>query len=161
MTPCCSKRALEAAQCTTGIQKFEDEAGTMGMHKSRVKKKIQKVGSGSTPAPIPIAGQTVDLTDKFMYLGSDIDSSGYCSPDIRRRLGLASSTLGQLYWVWRNKRLSTPTNLRIYSKCVLPVLLYGSETWTLLAEDMRRVQAFHVTCQRHILGIQWWWWWIG
>jgi len=33
--------------------------------------------------------------------------------------------------VWNQKKLSTPTKLRIYSTCVLPVLLYGSETWTL------------------------------
>ena len=39
--------------------------------------------------------------------------------------------------------------------CVLPVLLYGSETLTLLAEDSQRIQAFHMTCQRCILGIQW------
>ena len=47
------------------------------------------------------------------------------------------------------------TKIHIYSTCVLPVLLYGSETSTLLAEDSRRVQAFHMTCQRCILGIQW------
>ena len=85
----------------------------------------------------------------------DIDSSGYCSADIRRRLGLASSTMELLDRVWRNKRLSTPTNIRIYSICLLPVLLCGSETWTLLAQDSRRVQAFHTTCQRRILAIQW------
>ena len=39
------------------------------------------------------------------------------------------------------------------------MLLYGSETRTLLAEDSWRVswrvQAFDMTCQRGILGIQW------
>ena len=29
------------------------------------------------------------------------------------------------------------------------------KAWTLLAEDNRRVQAFHMTCQRRILGIPW------
>ena len=120
----------------------------MVLHTSWMKTKIQEVGSGSAPAPITIVGQTVDETD----LGSDVDSSGYCSPDIRRRLGLASSTVRQLDRVWRNKRLSTPTKIRVYSTCVLPGLLHGSETWTSLAEDSRRVQAFHMTCQR---GIQW------
>ena len=31
----------------------------------------------------------------------------------------------------------------------------GLKPGTLLAEDSRRVQAFHMMCQRHILGIQW------
>ena len=35
------------------------------------------------------------------------------------------------------------------------VLLCESEIWTLPAEHRQRIQAFHVTCQRRILGIQW------
>jgi len=36
----------------------------------------------------------------------------------------------------------------------LPILLYGSKTWTLLAEDSRRLQSFHMSCQRQILGVK-------
>jgi len=39
--------------------------------------------------------------------------------------------------------------------CVLAVGLHGAETWTLLKEDSRRLHAFHVTCQRRILGVRW------
>ena len=46
-----------------------------------VETKIQHVGSESSPAPIAIANLTVDVTDKFTYLGSDIGCSGYCSAD--------------------------------------------------------------------------------
>ena len=35
------------------------------------------------------------------------------------------------------------------------MLFYRSETWTLLAEDSRLVQAFHMTCQSRIFGIRW------
>ena len=52
-------------------------------------------------------------------------------------------------------RLSLATKLRIYTTCVLAVGLHGAETWTLLKEDSRRLQAFHMTCQRRILGIRW------
>ena len=34
------------------------------------------------------------------------------------------------------------------------LLLYGSEIWTLLAEDSRRLQSFHMSCQRQILGVR-------
>ena len=30
-----------------------------------------------------------------------------------------------------------------------------AETWTLLAADLRSVEAFHMRCQRQILGILW------
>ena len=35
------------------------------------------------------------------------------------------------------------------------ILLYGSETRTLLQEDLRKLEAFHMRCQRMILGIRW------
>jgi len=33
--------------------------------------------------------------------------------------------------------------------------VHGAETWTLLKEDSCRLQAFHMTCQRRILGVRW------
>ena len=33
---------------------------------------------------------------KFTYLGSDVDSGGYCDSEIHRRLGIANSVMGQL-----------------------------------------------------------------
>jgi len=51
--------------------------------------------------------------------------------------------------------LSISTKLRIYSTCVLPVLLYGSETWTLIQADWKKLDSFHLRCQRRILHISW------
>ena len=97
----------------------------------------------------------MEVTDKFVYLGSTVDSTGYSNTDILRRIGLASSVMGQLNRVWRQNRLSLAAKLRIYTTCVLAVGLHGAETWTLLKEDSRRLQAFHMTCQRRILGVRW------
>jgi len=50
------------------------------------------------------------------------------------------------------KRLSLSTKLRIYQRLVLSVLLYASETWTVLAANTGSLESFHMKCQRHILG---------
>jgi len=39
--------------------------------------------------------------------------------------------------------------------CVLPILLYGSVTWTLIQADWNKLDSFHVRCQRRILYISW------
>ena len=57
--------------------------------------------------------------------------------------------------VWSQSKLSITTKLRIYSTCVLPILLYGSETWTLIQADWNILDSFHVRCQRRILHIRW------
>ena len=72
-----------------------------------------------------------------------------------RRIGIAVSHMNSLSWVWTQGKLSLSTKLRIYNSCIVSVLLYGSETWTLLSADTSRLQAFHMRCQRRILGVKW------
>ena len=57
--------------------------------------------------------------------------------------------------VWNQMNLSISTKIRIYSTCVLAVLFYGSETWTLTQPDWKRLDSFHTRCQRRILHIRW------
>ena len=92
---------------------------------------------------------------EFCYLGSIQSSSGRSRADIFRRIGIASSAMHSMQRVWRQHRLSLSTKLRLYQTSVLPKLLYSSETWTLLAEDSRRFQSFHMSCQHQILGVRW------
>jgi hypothetical protein len=112
-------------------------------------------GGSSTPSHVVVNGQSVDIVEDFVYLGSKISNTGRSEPDILRRLGLASSAMNSLRRIWRLKSLKLTTKLGIYRTCVIPVLLYGSETWTLLKPDLRRLESFHQRSQRSILGIQW------
>jgi len=43
----------------------------------------------------------------------------------------------------------------VYQALVLSALLHAAETWTLPATDMKALEAFHMKCQRQILGIRW------
>ena len=74
-------------------------------------------------------GNTVDPVEKFTYLGSIQSSKSNSRPEYIRRIGLAASALKRLDCVWSHSKLSITTKLCIYSTCVLPILLYGSETW--------------------------------
>jgi len=98
---------------------------------------LQNIGHRPPPQSVSADGHPVAVTD------------------ILRRVGLASSVMGQLDRVWHQNRLSLATKLRIYTTCVLVVGLHGAKTWTLSKEDSHRLQAFHATCQRRILGIRW------
>jgi len=117
------------------LKRFDDAAATMGLHISWVKTKLQNIGYGPPPQSASVDGHLVEVTHKFVYLGSTVNSTGYSSTDILRWLGLASSVMGQLDRVWRQNRLSLATK----PTCVLAVGFYGAETWTLLKKDSRRL----------------------
>jgi len=63
--------------------------------------------------------------------------------------------MSQLDRVWRQSWLSNTTKFRVYNSCVLKSCLYISETWTVLKADIAKLEAFHMTNQRRILGILW------
>jgi len=95
------------------------------------------------------------VINRFTYLRSDVDSSGYSTPEILRRIGLAPSIMSQLDRLWKQSRLSNTTKFRIYNSCFLSSLLYASETWTLLKADIAKPEVVHMTNHRRILGIFW------
>jgi len=104
---------------------------------------------------LPVCGHSLEEVTEFTYLGSVQSTTGRCQPDIIRRIGIASTAMHSVKKVWRQTRLQLQTKLRLYQTCVLSILLYGSETWTLLQEDLRKLEVFHMRSKRMILGIRW------
>jgi hypothetical protein len=47
------------------------------------------------------------------------------------------------------------TRIKLYNILTLPVLLYGSETWTIKARDARRIKAAEMKCMRRTAGYTW------
>ena len=69
------------------------------------------------------------------------------------RIARASKAFGCLKEpVFLNRTLSTDTKRAVYKAVVVSILLYGAETWTLKAPDVRRLNSFHNRCVRTILG---------
>ena len=73
----------------------------------------------------------------LVYLGGTLTEDGRCTDDIRRRIGLACAAFGKFDKMCRTKTISLKTKMKLYWTLVFPVLLYGSECWTLRKEDER------------------------
>ena len=125
----------------------------MGLHTSWSKTCLQNTGYGPPPHAVNVQGNTVEVTDRFTYLDSDISSCGRSTPEMFRRIGLGSSIMNQLACVWRQSRLSLSTKLRLYNTLVVSVLLYGAET--LVKSDEQKLEAFQMSCLQRILGLCW------
>jgi len=59
----------------------------MNLHTNCLKNKIKNIGAWPAPIPVVMDNQTVKSVMKFTYLGLDIDSQGYSTPEIHRRQG--------------------------------------------------------------------------
>ena len=56
--------------------------------------------------------------------------------------------------IWRSK-LTFATKIRLYNTFVLPVLMYGSEAWTMTASNSAKLDACDQSCLRKICGVHW------
>jgi hypothetical protein len=53
------------------------------------------------------------------------------------------------------KKTLKKTRIKLYNTLALPVLLYGSETWTIKARDTRRITAAEMKYMRRTAGYIW------
>ena len=139
------------------LEALSKEAGPLGLEVSWVKTKIQEFERLLDDAQsISLEGQSVEFVSRFTYLGSDIHVRDGSGPEVVRRLGRAGAAMDALdKGVWRSRFLCKATKLRVYRALVLPVLLYGCETWTLTKTLRNRLNAFGTRSLRRILGYRW------
>jgi len=72
-----------------------------------------------------VDGNTIEVVEELLYLGSVHSTSGRCYPDVHRRIGLASSAIHSMQRCWRQQRLSLHTKLRFTEPAVYKYYCVG------------------------------------
>lgn len=71
--------------------------------------------------------------------------------EVQSRIGQASTAFGSLKWsLWKKHKVTVKTKICIFQMLILPVLLYGSEMWTLLKTYQNKLELFQMRCLRRI-----------
>ena len=96
----------------------------------------------------------MERVDQFLYLGSLLTADNCHTVDIKRRLGLASSSFKRLSKIWKSNHLSSHLKVHLFNSLIIPIALYGCETWTLKAANACNLLAFEMRCLRRIAKIR-------
>jgi len=100
-----------------------------------------------------VADRHVEVVNAFVYLGCLIDSSGGSRGEVLRRIGLARCCMNMLERrIWKSS-IRLETKLRLYQTYIVPVLMYGCETWATTKYLLSRLDAFDTWEIRKILRI--------
>ena len=132
--------------------KLTDRATAYGMEVSTSKSKIMKNSLDNSPANITMTGEPLEEVSNFKYLGAVLSKDGSCADEIRARITSALAAMARLSRVW-SSTISFKVKFRLYKSLVVSILLYGCESWVLLADSERRIQAFETKCFRRLLRI--------
>lgn len=102
---------------------------------------------------INIRNEKIENTESFVYLGCCLTADQTMEKEIGIRISKTSAAFNTLkFCVWHRKSMSYEAKLRIFRACIVPILLYGSETWTLTKTQERRLNSFYMRCLRTIIG---------
>ena len=123
------------------------------MEASTEKSKIMTNCTNNISADISMNGQKLVEVTSFQYLGATLCKDGTFSAKVCIRIPSAMVAVAKLNRIWRCNTISIASNFKLYKSLVTSILLYGCETWNLLADSAKRVQAFETKCKRKLLRI--------
>ena len=113
----------------------------MGLKLNIQKTKI--MGSGPITS-WEIDGETVETVADFIFLGSKITADGDCSHEIKRRLLLGRKVMTSLDSILKSRDIALPTKVHLVKAMVLPVIMYGCESWTVKKAERHRIDGFEL-----------------
>ena len=78
----------------------------------------------------------------FKYLGSLLTNQNFIQEEIKCRLKAGNSCYYSVQTLLSSRFLSKNFKIKIYKTIILPVVLYGCETWSLILREECRLRVF-------------------
>ena len=100
-------------------------------------------------------GKQWKTVSDFIFWGSKITADGECSHEIKRRLLLGRKVMTNLDSIFKSRDITLPTKVRLLRAMVFPVVMYGSESWTVKKAVRQRTDAVELWCWRRLLRVPW------
>ena len=97
----------------------------------------------------------METVSDFILLGSKITEDGDCSHEIKSHLLLGRKVMTNLDSILKSRDITLPTKVCLVKAMVLPVVMYGCESWTVKKAEHQRIDAFELWCWRRLLRIPW------
>ena len=98
-----------------------------------------------------VDGETVETVADYIFLCSKISADGDCSHEIKRRLLPGRKVMTNLDSIFKSRDITLPTKVHLVKAMVIPVVMYGCESWTVKKAECRRIDAFELWVLEKIL----------
>ena len=134
------------------LMKVKEESENIGLKLNIQKTKVMASG------PITswrIDGETMETVRDFIFLGSKITADGDCSHEIKRCLLLGGKAMTNLDSILKNSDIVLLTKVHLVKAMVLPVVMYGCESWTIKKAKHLKIDTFELWSWRGFLRVPW------
>ena len=107
---------------------LKEESEKVGLKFNIQKTKIMASGPITSGQ---IYGETMETVTDFILGGSKITADGDCNHEIKRRLLPGRKIMTNLDSILKSRDITLPTKVHLVKTMVLPVVMYGCESWTI------------------------------
>jgi hypothetical protein len=95
---------------------------------------------------------TFERVEEFKYLGTALTNQNSIVEEIKSRLRSGNACYHSVQNLLSSRLLSKNLKIKIYRTIILPIVLYGCETWSLALREERRLRVFENKVLRRIFG---------
>lgn len=133
------------------IETLRVESEKVGLVMNRDKTKLL---TNSTPITIQIDGQPLEYVNEYIYLGQTISHEDQTTKEITRRIVNGWKKYWSLKEIFKCNEFSMSIKRKVFNTCVLPVITYGCETWSLTKQHREKLERCQRAMERSITGIK-------
>jgi hypothetical protein len=97
---------------------------------------------GGQNRDIKIVKRSFENVSQLKYLGTTVTNQNFIQEEIKRKLNSGNACYHSVQNLLSSRLLSKSLKIRIYKTIILPVVLYGCETWSLTLREEHRLGMF-------------------
>ena len=86
-----------------------------------------------------IDGEIMETVTDFIFWGSKSTEDDDCSHEIKRRLLFGRKVMTNLDSIFKSRDITLPMKVHLVKTMVLPVVMYGCESWTIKKAECGRI----------------------
>ena len=133
------------------LSALESAANCTGLHLNATKTECMPVNLLNSIEIKTLSNNILKYVEDYKYLGSHIKNSGN---DFNIRKGMAWSACNKLDKFWKSS-LHREIKIRVFRVVIEPILLYGSEIWTLSCKQQKQLDGCYTRLLTRVLNLSW------
>jgi len=135
------------------LENLERTGEKIGLKISSSKTKLLEMNT--TSGDLKVNSKDIQSVSQFTHLSSLVTDDYRTDAEMKTRFGKTARAVIKLSKIWNNSSFSIQVKMHLYNSIIVPIVLYGAETWAVTKTMEKRTDSFDSRNLRRIVIIRW------